>query len=91
MHYAERTWINQGGETTWSLTVSEELQDGEVHVSLPVGILLDGDAVACGGKDVATANGHQLATLVPARHVVQHRGIVDESVQFADARQNRVN
>lgn len=55
-------------------------------MSLPVGILLDGDAVACGGKDVATANGHQLATLVPARHVVQHRGIIDKSVQFADTK-----
>lgn len=53
-------------------------------MSLPVGILLDGDAVACGGKDVAATNGHQLATLVPAGHVVQHSGIIDESVQFAD-------
>ena len=66
------------------LTVSKELQDGQVHVSLPVGILLDGDAVACGGKDVAAANGHQLAALVPARHVVQHSRVVDESVQFAE-------
>lgn len=66
------------------LTVSKELQDGEVHVALPVGILLDGDAVACGGKDVAAADGHQLAALVPARLVVQHSCIVDESVQFAE-------
>lgn len=53
-------------------------------MSLPVGILLDGDAVARGGKDVAAADGHQLAALVPARHVVQHSRVVDESVQFAD-------
>lgn len=53
-------------------------------MSLPVGILLDGNAVAGGGEDVAAANGHQLAALVPARHVVQHSCIVDESVQFAD-------
>lgn len=84
MHHAEHVWINQGEATTCRLTVSEELQDGEVHVALPVGILLDGDAVPCGGKDVAAADGHQLAALVPARHVVQHSRIVDESVQFAD-------
>lgn len=53
-------------------------------MALPVGILLDGDAVACGGKDVAAANGDQLAALVPARHVVQHSRVVDESIQFAD-------
>lgn len=53
-------------------------------MALPVGILLDGDAVPCGGKDVAAADGHQLAALVPARHVVQHSRIVDESVQFAE-------
>lgn len=59
-------------------------------MSLPVGILLDGDAVACGGKDVAATNGHQLATLVPAGHVVQHSGIIDESVQFADEAESGV-
>lgn len=53
-------------------------------MALPVGILLDGDAIPCGGKDIAAADGHQLAALVPARLVVQHSRIVDESVQFAD-------
>lgn len=78
--------MNKSGRSNQrgGLTVSKELQDGEVHVALPVGILLDGDAVACGGKDVAAADGHQLAALVPARHVVQHSRIVDESVQFAE-------
>lgn len=66
------------------LTVSKQLQDGQVHVSLPQRLLLDGDAVACGGKDVAAADGHQLAALVPARHVVQHGRVVDEGIQFAD-------
>lgn len=63
-----------------SLTVPKELQDGQVYVSLPERLLLDGDAVARGGEDVAAADGHQLAALVPARHVVQHGRVVDESV-----------
>lgn len=49
-------------------------------MSLPERLLLDGDAVPRGGKDVAAANGHQLAALVPASHVVQHGRIVNESV-----------
>lgn len=67
-------------ETANCLTVSKELQDGQVHVSLPEWLLLDGDAVARGGKDVATANGNQFAALVPAGHVVQDGCIVNESV-----------
>lgn len=72
-----------GEETACCLTVSKELQDGQVHVSLPERLLLDGDAVACGGEDVAAADGHQLAALVPASHVVQHGRVVNESVEFA--------
>lgn len=66
------------------LTVSKQLQDGQVHVPLPQRLLLDSDAVAGGGEDVAAADGHQLAALVPARHVVEHSRIVDEGVQFAN-------
>lgn len=65
------------------LTVSEELQDGQVHMPLPERLLLDGDAVPRGGEDVATADGDQLAALVPASHVVQHGRVIDESVEFA--------
>lgn len=67
-----------------SLTISKELQDGQVHESLPMRILLDGDAIPCRGKDVSTANGHQLTALIPARHVVQHGCIINECVQFAN-------
>lgn len=70
------------------LTVSKELQDGQVHGSLPERLLLDGDAVPRGGKDVAAANGHQLAALVPASHVVQHGCVVNESIQFAGEKES---
>jgi len=63
-------------------TVSDDAQDGQVHQALPVGPLLQGDAVARGGKDVAAADGDQLAAVVSARHVVQHRRVVDERVQL---------
>lgn len=69
-----------GEETARCLTVSEELQDGQVHMSLPERLLLDGDAVPRGGEDVAAANGHQLTALVPASHVVQHGRIINEGV-----------
>ena len=49
-------------------------------MSLPQRLLLDGDAVAGGGEDVAAADGHQLAALVPAGHVVEHGRVVNESV-----------
>lgn len=74
-------------ETTCCLTVSKELQDGQVHMSLPERLLLDGDAVPCGCEDVAAANGHQLAALVPASHVVQHGRVINESVEFANEKQ----
>lgn len=75
------------------LTVAKKLQDGQVHVSLPPRLLLDGDAVSRGGEDVAAANGHQLAALVPASHVVQDGGIVNEGIQFAEegGERNREN
>lgn len=62
------------------LTVSKKLQDGQVHMSLPQRLLLDGNAVPRGGKDVATADGDQLTTLVPASHVVQYGRIINESI-----------
>lgn len=34
------------------LTVADDGQDGQVHLSFPVGALLQSDAVAGGGKDV---------------------------------------
>lgn len=74
-------------ETACCLTVSKELQDGQVHMSLPERLLLDGDAVPCGGEDVAAANGHQLAALVPASHVVQHGRVINESVEFANEKE----
>jgi len=67
-------------ETARALTISKKLQDGQVHMSLPERLLLDGNAVPGGGKDVAAADGHQFAALVPAGHVVQHSCIVNEGV-----------
>lgn len=63
-------------------TVSNDAQDGQIHQALPVGPLLQGDAVARGGEDVAAADGDQLAAVVSARHVVQDGSVVDERVQF---------
>jgi len=51
-------------------------------VTLPPGLLLQGDAIACGGEDLPAADGHQLAALVLTRHVVEHRCVVDERVQL---------
>lgn len=65
------------------LTVSKQHEDGQVHGSLPAGVLLDGDAVAGGGEHLAAPDGDQLAALVSACHVVQHRRVVNEGVQFA--------
>ncbi len=67
-------------ETASCLTVSKQLQDGQIHVSLPEWLLLDGDAVPRGGEDVAAANGHQLAALVPASHVVQYGCVINEGI-----------
>lgn len=66
-----------------SLTISEEHEDGQIHSSFPAWVFLDGDAVARGGKHFAAPDGDQLAALVPARHVIQHRRVVDEGIQFA--------
>lgn len=35
-----------------SLTVPDDGQDGQIHLSLPVGALLQSDAVTRGGEDV---------------------------------------
>lgn len=49
---------------------------------LPQRLLLDGNAVARGGEDVAAADGDQLAAVIAARHVVQDGRVVDEGVQL---------
>lgn len=64
------------------LTISKKLQDSKVHLALPPRIFLDGNAITSGGKDLSTANGHQLAAFISARHVVQHCCIIDEGIQF---------
>lgn len=56
-------------------------------MSLPQRLLLDGNAVPCGSEDVAAADGHQLAALVPASHVVQHSRIINESIKFANEKE----
>lgn len=66
----------------WARTISQELQQGQVNGPLPARVLLQGDAVACGGKHLPATDGHQLAALIFARHVVEHRCIIDEGIQL---------
>ncbi len=40
------------------LTISNNSQNGQIHRALPERPFLQGDAIASGSKDVATANGH---------------------------------
>lgn len=65
-----------------ALTVSQELQQRQVNRPLPSGRFGQCDAVAGGGKDLPTANGHQLAALVLPSHVVQDGRVIDEGVQL---------
>lgn len=58
-------------------------------MSLPARLLLDGDAVARGGKHLPTADGHQLTALVFTCHVVQHSSVIDEGIQFPTDNNNR--
>lgn len=73
---------DHGPTPTAAPTVPQELQERQVYGPLPVGVLLHGDAVAGCGKDLARANGDQLAAFVLARHVVENSSIIDEGVQL---------
>lgn len=64
------------------LTITHKLEQGQVNLPLPRRALLEGDSVTSGGKDVPTADGHELTAFIPASLVIQDRRIVDESVQF---------
>lgn len=72
-------------------TISKQHEDGEIHSPLPARVLLNGDAVASGGEHLAAPNGDQLTALVSARHVVEHRSVVDEGIQFAAGAQCKGN
>lgn len=63
-------------------TVSEELQQSQVNRPFPAGVLLERDAVSCGGKHFPTADCHQLAAFILPSHVVQNSSVVDEGVQL---------
>lgn len=63
-------------------TISQELEQGQVDGSFPAWILLQGDAITSGGKHFPTANGHQLAALIFASHVIQNSSIIDKGIQF---------
>ena len=65
-----------------SRTVPQELQQSQVDRALPAGALVQGDAVARRGKDLARADGDQLAAFILAGHVVEHSRIIDEGVQL---------
>lgn len=67
----------------WVPTISKQLKDGEVHLSLPDGFFLDGDAVACGRKHFPRADGDQLTALVSSGHVIQHCSVIDEGIQLS--------
>lgn len=62
------------------LTISKQLKDGKVHLSLPARIFLDGDAVARRRKHFPRANGDQLTALVSSGHVIQHCSVIDEGI-----------
>lgn len=64
------------------LTISDDAQDCQVDLPLPVRALLQGNPVACGGEDITTSDGHKLAPLISTSHVVQHSSIIYESIQF---------
>lgn len=64
------------------LTISYDAQYGQIHQAFPVGPFLQGNTVTRGGEDVTAADGDQLAAVISARHVVQDRGIVNESIQL---------
>ena len=81
---AARVWTEKG-----NFTISQELEQRQVDGSLPARILLQSDAVTGGRKHFAAANGHQLAALVFASHVIQHGGVVDEGVQLAGGMERR--
>lgn len=64
------------------LTISYDAQYGQIDQALPVGSFLQGDTITCGGKDVTAAYGDQFTAVISAGHVVQHRSVVNESIQF---------
>jgi len=39
-------------------TISNDAEDGKVHMPFPIGSFLQGNAISCSGKDVATANSY---------------------------------
>lgn len=66
-----------------TLTVTDDGQDSQVYLTFPEGTLLQRDAVTCRSKDVAAADGHELAAFIPASHVVQYSRVVNKRIQFA--------
>lgn len=63
-------------------TIGQELEQGQVDGSFPAWILLQCNAITSRSKHFPTANGHQLAALIFASHVIQHSSIVDKGIQF---------
>lgn len=87
LHKEAPAWsLNHGvfREQGKSLTVTNDGQDGQVHLAFPGGALLQRNAITCSRKDVAASNGHELAAFVPAGHVVQYGRIVNKRIQFAE-------
>lgn len=69
-----------------SRTVPQELQQRQVDGPLPAGALVQGDAVARGSKDLAGADGDELAALILAGHVIEHGCVIDEGIQLPEGR-----
>ncbi len=63
-------------------TIRQELEQSQVDGSFPAWILLQCNAITSRSKHFPTANGHQLAALIFASHVIQHSSIVDKGIQF---------
>lgn len=74
----------QWKDPAFHLTISNKLQESKVNSSLPRRPFLESNPIACGGKDVPAADGHKFASFIPTSFVIQHRCIVDESIQLPE-------
>lgn len=76
-------WLKDSGtaKETVSFTISQKLQQGQVYGALPLGFLLQSDAVARGSKHLPAADRHQLAAFILPSHVVQHGRVINKGVQ----------
>ncbi len=51
-------WKNRKEMQENTYTISDDPEDSKVNLPFPVGSFLQGNAISCCGKDVATANSY---------------------------------